>query len=296
MAKVEAVGVIYNTKAEDIMPTVNSLKDQVDCFYLVDNSDNGQNLSVFFKDDPKVRYISLGDNMGIARAQNEGIKRILEDKADYILLSDQDTLYPADYVQSMLGEFKKSQFTNIAAMGPDFIDLKKGGVKQGFVRFYGLRSKKIYPQNGQVEVSQIIASGKMIDATKIQDVGLMDESLFIDWVDLEWCWRARAKGYRIIGTADVNIKHNLGDYDVKVGRTSYPVRGYIRHYYIMRNAVYLRRRSPYINFGMRVNLYFKQFKYLAGFVILGKNKSKQLKYSLKAIHDGRNDVLGKIKL
>ena len=36
----------------------------------------------------------------------------------------------------------------------------------------------------------------IINNNIILDVGLMDESLFIDWVDFEWCWRAKSKGYK----------------------------------------------------------------------------------------------------
>jgi len=46
----------------------------------------------------------------------------------------------------------------------------------------------------------------------------MNEDLFIDWVDFEWCWRARKKGYKIIGNANVVITHQLGDAAVTIGR------------------------------------------------------------------------------
>lgn len=39
----------------------------------------------------------------------------------------------------------------------------------------------------------------------------MNERFIIDWVDFEWCWRAREKGYQIIGNANVLITRQLGD-------------------------------------------------------------------------------------
>jgi len=49
-----------------------------------------------------------------------------------------------------------------------------------------------------------------------QDVGLMYEDLFLDWADLEWCWRVNFKGYKIIGNADMIITHRIGDIVKKI--------------------------------------------------------------------------------
>ena len=296
MSKVAAVAVLYNCDDSKIKPMYESLARQVDRLYIVDNSDNGQDLTDVFTSNPKIEYISLGDNLGIAYAQNVGIKKAMDTGCDYVLLSDQDTVFPDDYVVVMLREWQSSPYTNIAAMGPDFADRNREGERQGFVWFNGIRNNRLYPSGGQVEVSQLIASGKMIDLSKISDIGLMDESLFIDWVDIEWCWRARAKGYKVVGCADVVISHCLGDYNVRIGEKQYIVRGAVRHYYIIRNAVYLKKYSTYINPAMRINLGYKTIRYLIGFTLLGKPRSKHFKYCIKGLHDGRHKIMGRIKL
>jgi rhamnosyltransferase len=157
--------------------------------------------------------------------------------------------------------------------------------------FDGFFSRRIYPKSGCYKITQAIASGMVISSAVFNSVGFMDEKLFIDWVDFEWCWRAQAKGYVIIGCADVVIQHSLGDVAKKVGSKSYPVRSPIRHYYIIRNGIYLALRSKYINFRMRVNLFLKSFRYIIGFTLLGKPHGKHFVYCLKGFYHG---VIGRL--
>jgi rhamnosyltransferase len=74
----------------------------------------------------------------------------------------------------------------------------------------------------------------------------MDESLFIDFVDLEWCVRARNAGFRVLDLPWLTLAHELGDSPVKVAGRTYPMHSATRHYYLFRNAValMLRREMP----------------------------------------------------
>ena len=39
----------------------------------------------------------------------------------------------------------------------------------------------------------------------------MKESYFIDNIDLEWCFRAKSKGYELIGTDEAVLYHAIGE-------------------------------------------------------------------------------------
>ena len=135
----------------------------------------------------------------------------------------------------------------------------------------------------------------LIPVPVLSKVGLMAEELFIDWVDLEWCWRAKKCGYCIIGCADITIKHTLGDRIQKIGSNMYPIRSPIRHYYIVRNAINLALRCDYINSAMRINLLFKALLYLIGFIVLGKPHLKHIFYSIKGLCNGITNKLGECR-
>ncbi len=288
--------VAYNPDRSIISKTIGSLVSQVDKVYIVDNTESGNKKSdIFFEFEgiDKVELISLGKNTGIARAQNIGILKALENRADYILLSDQDSEFPADYVSEMLKHLESlPDKEKVAAIAPDFAEMKRGGVRQGFVIFEGFFLNKIFPTTGCHRVSQVIASGKILSTSALKEVGLMDEDLFIDWVDLEWCWRSKAKGYFLIGCADIVIKHSLGDIAKTVMKKTYPVRSPARHYYIVRNAVHLSLRSDFLNARMRVHLIIKSIRNLIGFTILGRPRLTHLRYCLLGFYHGFIGRLG----
>lgn len=179
-------------------------------------------------------------------------------------------------------------------MTPLFKDIVGNNENEGFISKGLIGFKKINPKNGLHEVFQTIASGKILNSKYLDDVGLMDENLFIDWVDLEWCWRAGKKGYKIIGNADVIITHQLGDEATNLGFREVNLRSPIRHYYITRNAFYLALNDKSLDLIHRITLFFKSFRYVVGFPILSKPHLKHLKYVLLGFWHGITGKLGKL--
>jgi rhamnosyltransferase len=79
----------------------------------------------------------------------------------------------------------------------------------------------------------------------------MREDLFIDFVDVEWCLRARSKGFVVLGVCAAGMTHSLGDTHIySVGRMRH-VHSPLRLYYQVRNALWLYR-SPQIAFGWKL--------------------------------------------
>jgi rhamnosyltransferase len=287
MSKVFGIIVTYKPNMEILEKCVESLVTQLNKLIIVDNTPGKCKLLERFEKISNADYIYLNDNYGIAYAQNVGIKRALEEGADFILISDQDTIFPSDYIEKMLECFQEDK---VAAAGPLYLDMVAQKV-QPFVKKGLIGFKKIYFINGKHEVFQLIASGMIINAKYLPYIGLMNESLFIDWVDLEWCWRAVKKGYRIIGNADVIIKHRLGNTSKSILYRSINLRNPLRHYYITRNAFYLALRSNSLNFLHKLTLFFKSFRYIAGFTLFSKPRFLNFIYTFKGFYHG---IIGKL--
>lgn len=289
-SKIFGVLVTYKPDMSILEKSIDSLKNQLDKLIVIDNTpgkcENLENL----KKVPNIEILYLGDNYGIAYAQNVGIKKALEEKADYILLSDQDTVYPPDFVEKMLECFKEEK---VAAAGPLFIDTHTGKL-QFFVKKGLLGFKRIYPKQGKHKVLQLIASGTIINAKYLPDIGLMMEALFIDWVDMEWCWRAIRKGYKIIGNADVIIEHCHGESSKKLLHKTVTLKNPVRHYYTVRNAIYLALNTNVLDLWHRILLFLKTSRNAFLFPILSKNRLKNLKYTLKGLFHGIIGRLGKL--
>jgi rhamnosyltransferase len=76
----------------------------------------------------------------------------------------------------------------------------------------------------------------------VAQIGGLDSDLFIDYVDYEWCLRARARGWRVVGLPSVRMTHALGDEVRLVFGRQVLVHRPRRQYYLIRNAVLLARR------------------------------------------------------
>lgn len=195
--------------------------------------------------DARITYIGNGRNLGIATAINQGVEALIEQGVRYAILFDQDS-EPAPALLGALpaaldGELARD--SRVALVGPAYDDARLGGVVP-FVRFGFFKLQRIMPSGTQpIEVDFLITSGSCINLALWREIGPMDDSLFIDFVDLEWCARARARGFSVLGLPQWHMAHELGGEPVRIFGRIYPGHSAVRHYYMFRNAIALIRRG-----------------------------------------------------
>jgi len=138
--KIYAIVVCYFPKEEVLEKTLETLSLQVNKIILCDNTPGGSEVAKKFQQKTSnLEVIHLFKNTGIAVAQNVGIKRAIGEGAEFVLLSDQDTVYPENYVKEMLkAYFSLPDREKVACIVPNYVDVNRGGEKQGFVIFKDL--------------------------------------------------------------------------------------------------------------------------------------------------------------
>lgn len=277
-----AVLVVYKPDLALTERLLTRLYGQTEEVVIVDNSPTPHD---FTKVISHYHYIHLADNSGIAHAHNAGLIYLLKAGCEYAILLDQDSLIPSDMVFNLSSLLKASSKIkqNIVAIGPrircSFSDKKVNPKVQ----------KEVFEYEDLVGVTQIIASGMMIDLSALDQIGLKDESLFIDGVDHEWCWRARSMGFDIAKAKHIEMVHRLGDSRSKFVGVTYKVGAPIRLYYQFRNILLLCRR-PYVPNYWKVRcLFFMPIRLFLNSV-MQKHKRKRLGFMLKGIFDG---ILGR---
>ena len=201
-------------------------------FIIVDNSDEDN--ALLFSSNCK--YIPLHHNTGIATAQNTGISYALIHGATNIVFFDQDSDVPEGYFESIVSEYKKIKniVPNLAMLGPTVINKETNE---------NYKTKGASSSDDYVLTSTLISSGTVAEINIFKEIGLMDDSLFIDGVDFEWCWRAVGKGYVCARTQRVSLLHKVGQqYKLFLG---YPiiVSSPTRYFYQYRNFLKLIRRD-----------------------------------------------------
>lgn len=292
--KIDVVLVTYNPDIEMLMRCVASISIQVRKIWIIDNNSADSNISNdLTKLYENIEILRMSENKGIAHAQNIGIKKSLENQSDYILLSDQDTSYPDHYVNNMTSVFAKYH-DELAAVAPLFHDVVGKNKNEGFFVISKFGYSKIFPSKGTHDINQAIASGLLIKSRFFEKIGLMNEELFIDWVDYEWSWRVVNLGYKILGNADILIEHSLGDRTINLGLKRVNFRSPPRHYYITRNAFHLAWRSPYLNIWHRLSLISKGISYIVGYSVLAKPRMSNLKMTLLGFYHSLIGRLGRL--
>lgn len=247
-----AVVVTYHSDPALLKQVLENIAPQVQYIVIVDNGSDTSIIKTIMEDTKgaPTELIELGHNYGIATAHNKGIEWAKNNNCTHILIMDQDSTPGHNMVEKLLEAELKLVHNgdNVAAVGPYFIDDRYSD-QTFFIKINGIRIARSYCDSSSPEKIQdadyLISSGMLIRLDIIDKIGLMDESLFIDYVDIEWGLRAKSKDYHCFGVCSAIMKHRLGDNTVPsyVTARRVPVRSSIRHYYMFRNEVILYKRS-----------------------------------------------------
>jgi rhamnosyltransferase len=246
--RVCAVVVIFQPDIPLLKRALAAVRPQVDGLVVVDNGCKQDVFTLLKTHLAGTQVIRLRENHGLAAAQNRAIRWASEQGYSHFLLLDQDSVAGRDMVRWLRRAFLELEQRGecVAAVGPCHVDARTGAGKH-FVRFgkYGIIREDCAKRWPYVPTDFLISSGMLVSRKSFDAIGTLDETLFIDNVDLEWCFRARSNGFRLYGVCGVHMEHRLGDAVMQLwlGRwvTTYR-HSPLRQYYMMRNRLTLYRR------------------------------------------------------
>ena len=249
ISDVLAFVVSYKPELDVLQNVINKVIDQVGRVLLFDNATPDPEVSAFLNEienESTLAVVHSTSNVGLGAAINYAAKYAEINGFSYLLLLDQDSLPDPGMVVRLKTALKELQQTQpVAAVGPQFRDSRNGCIAP-FVRVGFPVSQKLLGGFGQrVSCDFLITSGTLLSIETLMSVGLMDESLFIDNIDLEWCFRAKYCGFSLYGICDATMQHSIGDFlrPSKLKPSGITVHQPLRLYYIMRNRLLLYRRK-----------------------------------------------------
>jgi rhamnosyltransferase len=290
-----AVVVTFHPDLDVLTRVLEGTARQVDRIYIVDNgSDSSLAASLAqlpFAD--RLEIDRLGRNFGVACAQNRGLKGICARGYRYALILDQDSILSPGMVRALAAAIDEAQRAGhrVAAAGPRYVDPRTGN-ESFFLALGGWRFRKLTCANhsGQafLQVDWLISSGSLVRTDTFGDIGLMNELLFIDDVDTEWCLRARSKGFAVLGACKAVMDHTLGARKVRVRlqrEHEVPVHAPLRLYFMMRNH-FLLARMPHIPWRWWVPNSKRLIFMLVLFSVFIPPRARNLAMMLRGVRDG----------
>ena len=280
---VVAVVVAYRPDIERLRQLVEALTPQVARTILVVNGplEPEAEASLSGLDPSHAARLGNARNVGLAAAQNQGIEVARQHGAEAVVFFDQDSLPPADAVTALERVWREREAKGESPGAVGVAYQGEGSTHwPGFVRirWWGFGRRPCRSEADVVEADFLISSGSLIPMRVLDDVGGMDEVLFIDHVDTEWCLRAASKGYRFFGVCGVKMTHALGEHSQRIwfGRwrqvsSHHPV----RYYYMFRNSVLLCRRR-YVRLDWKIGDALRSLQMLVFFGLFASRRREVL--------------------
>lgn len=285
-SRVVAVVVTYQPDLSQLQRQLDALLPQVHAVVIIDNA-SSCDLSAWMEANAiqNCFLIQLDGNYGIARAQNVGIHWARNQRATHVLLMDQDSQPASDMVSMLLRALL--QHPEAGAVGPLYADTRRGSATSPFVRTQGLRRRRAHCLSTQevLMVDHLIASGCLIPVHVLDQVGAMREDFFIDFVDVEWCLRARHAGYSVYGVCSARLAHQLGDAPVHFLGRKYLSHAPERHYFQVRNAL-LTYREPWVPMNWKLVSAWQLLLKMGFHVLVTAPRRRHLGQILKGLVDG----------
>lgn len=221
------VGIItYNPNIERLNENINAVIDGAEIIIVDNNSENINDIEYIINKYPNIKIIKNSKNLGIAKALNQAMEYGYMNSYDWMLTLDQDSVCPFEYINKMSNIFNVEKKIGIVA--PTIIDRNTGIVGHKINNMYKL-------------VRTCISSGSFVNIKAWKDIGGYDESMFIDSVDFEFCYRMRKNKYKILQTSDIKLLHEIGNrrnYKFLFWKVKVNGHSAFRKYYIARNNIY----------------------------------------------------------
>ena len=122
----------------------------------------------------------------------------------------------------------------------------------------------------------------------------MNEALFIDYVDTEWCLRCARAGISVTVDPRVRMTHSIGDSMIELPGFRVPVHSPERRYYRVRNAFLLLRYTHVPKLMCLSEICFG-FVHQFLLVLRGHRRSEYLKLYFRAVIDGLRGRAGRYR-
>lgn len=260
--------------------------------FVVDNASQDGSVEMVKQEFPQARLIVNNENLGYAKANNQVIKKFTphlnplpqgERKAEgkhntrYILLLNSDVIVARETFDKMLTYMDNDHTVGIAGckvIKPDgrldlacrrsFPNLANSLFHFSRLSFLFPRSRlasynlTYLPEDEIAEVDSVMGAFLLIRREALDRIGLLDEAYFMYGEDLDWCYRAKAAGYKVMYVPITTVRHDKGSSSRKAPRkTLYEFHRamqifYRKHY--SRKHNFLINALVYIGIWMRYGL------------------------------------------
>lgn len=224
------------------LKSISNLTFQPDNIIIVDNHSDDFCVQKVKNLLPSSLIIKSERNLGYSGGNNLGIRYALENEADYIWILNNDIIVDGDALYILVDIALEN--SNAGFLGPKILTqedpskiLSTGGILQSDGKAYHIGIGE--SDNGQFneinEADFLSGSSFMVGRNVIEKIGLLDEDFFAYHEDIDWCYRARQAGFKILNVPRAIVFHP----DTRIRDEN----SALVTYYITRNSLLFARKT-----------------------------------------------------
>ncbi len=219
--KAVAILILNHNQAEYTRDCLASLQ-QIDYpssrILVVDNGSADDSLRQVAQAFPRVEFLWLKENLGVAGGRNAGLREVLRGDPEHVLFLDNDTLVAPNFLTRLVSRMDTDP--SIGAVQPKiyFADPPSRVCSVGG-RLYPRISHYQHPGSGQFDSPKFhgsavidIVSGcaGLMRAKVFDEIGLLDESYSpYCHEDVDWSVRVKRAGYRLVVEPAAKVWHRI---------------------------------------------------------------------------------------
>ena len=181
---------------------------------MVDNASIDGSVAMVRERFPQVEVIENDRNLGFAAGMNVGLRRA---QGETIVLLNQDTEVRVDWLEWLVEAMESDERVGIVGcklLYPDGKTLQHAGGILAYPlaiashRGRGELDRGQYDAKSEVDFATGAALG--LHRALLEEIGLLDEGFFFYYEDVDFCFRAREAGYRVIYAPRAVAIHHEG--------------------------------------------------------------------------------------
>ncbi len=164
-----------------------------------------------------IQFLPQASNLGFAGGSNLGIRLALKKYSDYILILNNDTILPIDFLNPLVESLEGNQSIGIVTPKINYADHPEtiwfaGGKFHSpriFGSMVGMDEKDVGQWDTPMEIDFAVGCCMLVRREVFEKVGDLDERFFFYLEDVDFCYRVSQAGYIIYYQPDSVIYHKV---------------------------------------------------------------------------------------
>lgn len=240
---------------------------------VVDNGSSDDSVEQISASHPKVTLVPLGENYGYTGGNNRGIELALEQGCDYVWLLNDDAVVAPDSLSRLMDVASVLPIAGI--LGPKIYTCEErqtilsagGTLVDGWrVVQHGVGQPDEASYDKLTDVDFIMGCAMLVNRHLIEQIGMFEEGFFAYEEDVEWCYRAKQSGFRVLYVPQAHVWHP----DTRL-RDEYSPRVV---YYMARNKLLFVRKHR-LGPGILAQVLLQNFRTLASWSLRMRWRNKR---------------------